>query len=154
MKWACAEITLLRANYTHKGAEEMLSLLLNRTVSAITSKASELGLLLTRETKRTIALQAFSCKGISFKASNNPNWKGGISKHAYHYKQKSIQKYPEKHRARVELAHAIRQGVVVRQPCEICGNAKSEAHHVDYTQPSVVTWLCRKHHRQQQAAKA
>ena len=33
-----------------------------------------------------------------------------------------------------------------RQPCEICQNPKSQAHHHDYTKPLEVTWLCQTHH--------
>lgn len=35
---------------------------------------------------------------------------------------------------------------LTRKPCEICGAAKSEAHHGDYSKPLDVTWLCRDHH--------
>lgn len=34
-----------------------------------------------------------------------------------------------------------------KQPCEVCGAEKSEAHHDDYTKPLSVRWLCRSHHR-------
>lgn len=41
----------------------------------------------------------------------------------------------------------IREGELVRQPCEVCGIDKTiEAHHDDYYRPLEVRWLCRKHH--------
>ncbi len=43
---------------------------------------------------------------------------------------------------------ALRSGRLVRQPCEQCGNHKSEGHHDDYAQPLSVRWLCRAHHAQ------
>jgi hypothetical protein len=43
---------------------------------------------------------------------------------------------------------AITLGLLKRQPCEICGDKKSEAHHDDYHKPLEVRWLCRKHHAQ------
>jgi hypothetical protein len=45
-----------------------------------------------------------------------------------------------------QLAHNL--GTLIRQPCVICGEAKSEAHHDDYLQPLIVRYLCRPHHRQ------
>jgi hypothetical protein len=39
-----------------------------------------------------------------------------------------------------------RRGVLVPEPCKICGSAKSEMHHPDYSKPLEVVWLCRDHH--------
>jgi len=52
-----------------------------------------------------------------------------------------------KRKARRHLNHAVRDGVVKRQPCEVCGELKSEAHHSDYSKPLEVRWLCFYHHR-------
>jgi hypothetical protein len=60
---------------------------------------------------------------------------------------KARKRNPQKYRARSAVARAIRSGSLVRQSCEVCGNAKSEAHHPDYSRPLDVKWLCRKHHR-------
>lgn len=43
---------------------------------------------------------------------------------------------------------AIRSEKLKRGPCEVCGAAKTDAHHDDYTKPFSVRWLCRAHHRQ------
>ena len=32
------------------------------------------------------------------------------------------------------------------EPCVICGQTKSYAHHPDYRKPFLITWLCGKHH--------
>ncbi len=61
-------------------------------------------------------------------------------------KRKRYTAYPEKSKARMLLAHAIRDGCIKREPCEICGDIKSEGHHDDYSKPLDVVWLCRKHH--------
>lgn len=37
-------------------------------------------------------------------------------------------------------------GVLVAQPCDACGSAKSEMHHGDYDKPLDVRWLCRSCH--------
>lgn len=53
----------------------------------------------------------------------------------------------------VYLAHrlvneAIKAGLIVRQPCEVCGtNELNRAHHDDYTKPLQVRWFCESHHR-------
>jgi hypothetical protein len=49
---------------------------------------------------------------------------------------------------------AIAAGKLVRQPCEVCGLTKVDAHHDDYDQALAVRWLCRVHHRHLHAAKA
>jgi hypothetical protein len=42
---------------------------------------------------------------------------------------------------------AVRSGRLVRKPCEVCGEPKSEGHHEDYHKPLEVVWLCRRHHK-------
>jgi len=51
-----------------------------------------------------------------------------------------------KQKARNKYSIAVRNGELVRMPCEICGNPKSEGHHSDYSQPLKIVWLCRRHH--------
>ena len=49
--------------------------------------------------------------------------------------------------ARDYLNRLIRQGLVKKSNCEICGSDKNvEAHHDDYSRPLDVRWLCRVHH--------
>lgn len=52
-----------------------------------------------------------------------------------------------------KLAHdavsfALETGKLKRIPCEVCGEIKVDAHHVDYTKRLEVMWLCRRHHIQ------
>lgn len=54
--------------------------------------------------------------------------------------------YPEKHRAHEIVANALRTGRLTRRPCEVCGEARAEGHHDDYSKPLDVRWLCRAHH--------
>jgi len=58
----------------------------------------------------------------------------------------SKKRHPEHHRARVHLHNAVSRGKIQKEPCEVCGDPKSEAHHDDYSKPLEVRWLCRKHH--------
>lgn len=53
---------------------------------------------------------------------------------------------PSKYFAQTTLGNAIRDGKLIKQPCEICGSLKVQAHHDDYTKPLDVVWLCSKHH--------
>ncbi|SRR5216683_157334 len=57
-------------------------------------------------------------------------------------------RHPEKKAAYSAMRKAIRNGVLVRQPCEVCGDPKSQAHHGDYSKPLDVKWYCFKHHRE------
>jgi hypothetical protein len=52
---------------------------------------------------------------------------------------------PEKRKAQWAVNNAIRDGRMVRQPCEVCGE-KAQAHHDDYSKPFDVRWLCTTHH--------
>ena len=60
--------------------------------------------------------------------------------------QKWRQRNPASYLAHLTVRNAVRLGVLVPQPCEICGAEKGEAHHPDYANPLEVVWLCRKHH--------
>ena len=53
---------------------------------------------------------------------------------------------PQKNWCRSKTNNAIISGILVRQPCEICGEQKSQAHHDDYSRPLEVRWLCRNCH--------
>ena len=59
---------------------------------------------------------------------------------------------PEKRKARSAVGNAIRDGRLVREPCEVCGQHPSEAHHEDYSRPLDVRWFCRIHHRMHHGA--
>jgi hypothetical protein len=48
--------------------------------------------------------------------------------------------------ARSMTVVAIETGRLVRGPCEVCGHAKTDAHHDDYSRPLDIRWLCRDHH--------
>lgn len=58
----------------------------------------------------------------------------------------SQKRYPKKHKARCLLHTAVANGTIKKQPCEVCGSVKVDAHHADYAKPLDVRWLCRKHH--------
>ena len=62
------------------------------------------------------------------------------------YQRKGRAKNPGKYKAHSMVNNAVRDGRLKREPCEVCGKLKVEAHHDDYRSPLKVRWLCRKHH--------
>lgn len=45
------------------------------------------------------------------------------------------------------VARAVKNGVLIRKPCCMCGSIMSVAHHDDYSMPLDVMWLCTIHHK-------
>lgn len=45
------------------------------------------------------------------------------------------------------LRSALKRGLVIQEPCRVCGALDAEAHHPDYDRPMDVDWLCRRHHK-------
>ena len=60
----------------------------------------------------------------------------------------SYRRHKAEARARGSVAYARKQKRLVRQPCEICGGCKTDAHHDDYNKPLEVRWLCRNCHKE------
>lgn len=57
---------------------------------------------------------------------------------------------PQKKAAANAVNNAVRDGRLVRQPCEFDGpecSGRVEAHHEDYSRPLNVRWLCVAHHK-------
>jgi hypothetical protein len=67
----------------------------------------------------------------------------------YEYNRKWREEHGMEHdRARNKVASAIRSGTLVKLPCEVCGEVKSQGHHEDYSKPLEVIWLCAVHHKE------
>jgi len=64
------------------------------------------------------------------------------------YQRKMRANNPHKAKAWYSVAIAIKKGVLIRRPCEVCGATKTHAHHDDYRKPLDVRWLCFRHHRE------
>jgi hypothetical protein len=60
--------------------------------------------------------------------------------------QASKKRHPQKEASRKITQQAIARGELVKQPCEVCGSLRVDAHHDDYDKPLEIRWLCRKHH--------
>lgn len=44
--------------------------------------------------------------------------------------------------ARAAANNAVRDGLIARMPCQVCGRPKAQMHHEDYSKPLDVRWLC------------
>ena len=53
-----------------------------------------------------------------------------------------------KRAAHILTGNAIRDGRLLKEPCEVCGSEVVHAHHDDYAEPLSVRWLCDEHHNQ------
>lgn len=54
--------------------------------------------------------------------------------------------YKVSQRAHGMVRRALDSGKMIRSPCQVCGEPKTEAHHPDYSKPLDVEWLCKSHH--------
>lgn len=88
-----------------------------------------------KKNKKTINI-----KGKKWKKNNRDK----IQKYEKRYNQTENQKL--RHRVYMEIYNAIKLGKLKRQPCEVCGAKKVEAHHPNYNEPLEIKWLCRKCH--------
>lgn len=64
------------------------------------------------------------------------------------YQSRRRKNRPGINEAREAVKNALKDGRLIRQPCTVCNNPKSEAHHDDYRKKLSVKWLCFKHHRE------
>lgn len=64
-----------------------------------------------------------------------------------HARVKMKEEHPEKIKARAAVSNALRDGRLTKEPCHLCGNPDSEAHHEDYNRPLDVHWVCQECHQ-------
>lgn len=99
-----------------------------------------------RETNRQtllIKMREYSSKHREELSEYQRNYrKNNKGKVALAERNRDIQKV----RARTIVRTSVYRGSVTRKPCEVCGCAKSHAHHTDYNKPHEVRWLCHVHH--------
>lgn len=74
--------------------------------------------------------------------ANTPQGKKALQRGSVEWTKRN----PVKKAATTAVSNAIRDGHILREPCEVCGNVKAQAHHDDYGKPLDVRWLCTKHH--------
>lgn len=80
----------------------------------------------------------------------HPNFTGGDTARKRRYRDRHSQKVHCRNMTRA----AIGLGWIQKEPCEVCQNPESQCHHLDYSQPFLIRWLCRKHHLELHAQEA
>ena len=75
-------------------------------------------------------------------------WKAAHPGYDTRAKKEWLAKNPARRKAQDAYRYALKVGKLTRLPCEVCGKAKADGHHTDYSKPLQVVWLCREHHRQ------
>jgi len=55
---------------------------------------------------------------------------------------------PKKIKAYIAMRSAIKNKILIKRECEVCGSENSHAHHDDYDKPIDVKWMCKKHHEE------
>lgn len=85
---------------------------------------------------------------IALRKSVAERWKKDpeLKKRHNEQKKKWLEKNKIKRAAHIICGNAIKSGKLMKQPCVICGDDKSDAHHEDYNYPMDVIWFCKKHH--------
>lgn len=78
-----------------------------------------------------------------FRRKNNSVDREKYNKYQKEYRKKNIKKV----KARKAVFIALRNGTLIKKPCEKCGTKKNvHAHHPDYSKPLKVAWVCAIHH--------
>lgn len=79
---------------------------------------------------------------------NRYSTKEKIYQRDYKRKQRKQIDQTQQQKAHSAVANAVKKGLLIKCPCEICGDEQVVAHHKDYNKKLEVRWLCRKHHSQ------
>lgn len=76
--------------------------------------------------------------------------KGKLSDRKHEEKRYSTIEGKKRLSAKNAVKYAVKVGKLIKEPCFICGDAKSVAHHSSYAEDMklAVTWLCSKHHNE------
>lgn len=89
------------------------------------------------------------------KKRDDPDFRKIMNARCKSYMQKNRRKLTEYNRtrpkekvmARTYIHKLIRNGIVKRGSCLVCGEQNAQAHHEDYSKINEIAWLCHKHHR-------
>ena len=76
--------------------------------------------------------------------------KGKIVAENYRKRKNATVEGKAREAAKNAVKYALKKGKIVKMPCFICGDIRSEAHHPSYAEDMrlCVAWLCSKHHNE------
>ena len=144
-KWSVEDNNYLRTYYGRVPNQDLCATL-GRSWEAVKNHARSLHVKMPKEEVAKRLSKAL--KGADIYGEKNNNWKGGRSKDRSYYDTLQILRYPERVIARQKVQIAKKSGKLIQRACAVCGEAKTEAHHEDYSKPLEVVWLCSKCHRE------
>ncbi len=98
-----------------------------------------------------LAKAAYRKANLEKYRERNRQWRANNPGVATRNTQRAAALNPEQRKAHQLVWTATRNGTLLKQPCEVCGDPVAVAHHDDYSQPLVVRWLCRTHHGEHHA---
>ncbi len=84
------------------------------------------------------------------KGASHPNFSGGDTARKRKYRDRN----PQKVHCRNMTRAAVGLGWIYKESCAVCGDPNSQCHHLDYSEPFLIRWLCRKHHLELHAGEA
>ena len=91
--------------------------------------------------KRGYDVYCINCRK-GFKNDENRKRIHAITQKNWYYRNK------EKTSCHSKVRFALKKGTLVKLNCFLCGESKTEAHHLSYDYPLKVVWLCIKHHKE------
>lgn len=89
---------------------------------------------------------AKSERGRAVHKKNSRDWYVMNKERSKEIKKAWQEKNEKKRRVHGVTAYAVKLGILIRSPCEVCGVVGAYAHHDDYDEPLNVRWLCQHHH--------
>jgi len=98
------------------------------------------------DTKQNYRARWFQYRRYDRQRNSSPVRRGAKRR----YEKLHRSRHPERYRARAAVRNAVRDGHLIKQPCETCATTLNvQAHHEDYSRPLDVRWLCRGcHHKE------
>jgi hypothetical protein len=120
--------------------------LIGKTRGYVKVRAQRLGIRLDPSAlseRRSQTMKEVRIEKLGYKEKRSSLHLSFLQQHLRYFSQ-----YPERKHCASIYEEAVKSGKLKRLPCIICEDPKSDGHHIDYSKPLEVIWLCRKHHHE------